>query len=63
MKRPLLLFLISLALSSPAGATISESHGYAQFGTLKYPARFTHFDWVNPQAPKGGVLRLSLIHI
>ncbi|WP_283190825.1 extracellular solute-binding protein [Pseudomonas sp. PMCC200344] len=58
MKRPLLLLLISLALSSPASATISESHGYAQFGTLKYPARFTHFDWVNPQAPKGGTLRV-----
>ncbi|KQN53679.1 ABC transporter substrate-binding protein [Pseudomonas sp. Leaf48] len=58
MKRPLLLFLISLALSSTASATISESHGYAQFGTLKYPARFTHFDWVNPQAPKGGTLRV-----
>lgn len=36
--RPLLLFLISLALSFPASATITESHGYAQFGTLKYPA-------------------------
>ncbi|WP_085613070.1 MULTISPECIES: extracellular solute-binding protein [unclassified Pseudomonas] len=58
MKRPLLLLLISLALSSPVSATITESHGYAQFGTLKYPARFTHFDWVNPQAPKGGTLRV-----
>ena len=58
MKRPLLPLLISLALSSTASATISESHGYAQFGTLKYPARFTHFDWVNPQAPKGGTLRV-----
>lgn len=57
MIRPLLLLSFSLALSFPAGATISESHGYAQFGTLKYPAKFTHFDWVNPQAPKGGTLR------
>ncbi|MHA6196266.1 extracellular solute-binding protein [Pseudomonas wadenswilerensis] len=56
MIRPLLLS-ISLVLSFPAGATITESHGYAQFGTLKYPAKFTHFDWVNPQAPKGGTLR------
>ncbi|NWB26222.1 extracellular solute-binding protein [Pseudomonas gingeri] len=56
--RPLLLLFISLALSSPASATISESHGYAQFGTLKYPARFTHFDWVNADAPKGGTLRV-----
>ncbi len=58
MKRALSLLLISLALSSPARATITESHGYAQFGTLKYPATFTHFDWVNPQAPKGGTLRV-----
>lgn len=25
----------------------------------KYPAEFTHFDYVNPEAPKGGTLRLS----
>ncbi|QIH08401.1 MULTISPECIES: extracellular solute-binding protein [unclassified Pseudomonas] len=56
--RPLLLLFISLALSFPASATITESHGYAQFGTLKYPSRFTHFDWVNPAAPKGGTLRV-----
>ena len=42
----------------PAFATLSESHGYAQFGTLKYPASFTHFDWVNPDAPKGGTIRV-----
>jgi microcin C transport system substrate-binding protein len=57
LKRPLLL-LISLALSFCANATLTESHGYAQFGTLKYPAKFTHFDWVNPDAPKGGTLRV-----
>lgn len=56
--RPLLLLFISLALSFPASATITESHGYAQFGTLKYPAKFTHFDWVNPAAPKGGTMRV-----
>ncbi|MDD1507382.1 extracellular solute-binding protein [Pseudomonas sp. CNPSo 3701] len=47
-----------LATSFPAWATLSESHGYAQFGALKYPASFTHFDWVNPEAPKGGTLRI-----
>lgn len=56
--RPLLLLILGLALSFPAFATLSESHGYAQFGTLKYPASFTHFDWVNPDAPKGGTLRV-----
>ena len=45
-------------LSFTASANLSESHGYAQFGTLKYPATFTHFDWVNPDAPKGGTLKV-----
>ncbi|MBP3935811.1 MAG: ABC transporter substrate-binding protein, partial [Pseudomonas sp.] len=58
MTRPLLTLFISLALSFPASANLSESHGYAQFGTLKYPATFTHFDWVNPDAPKGGTLKV-----
>lgn len=56
--RALSLFLLGLMLSGPAQATRIESHGYAQFGTLKYPARFTHFDWANPNAPKGGTLRI-----
>ncbi len=34
------------------------AHGYALWGELKYPANFTHFSYVNPQAPKGGELRL-----
>ena len=34
------------------------AHGYALWGDLKYPAGFAHFDYVNPQAPKGGELRL-----
>ena len=56
--RPLLSLILGLAMSFPAFATLVESHGYAQFGTLKYPAGFTHFDWVNPDAPKGGTLRV-----
>jgi len=56
--RALLFLLLGLALSGPALATRIESHGYAQFGTLKYPAGFTHFGWANPNAPKGGTLRI-----
>jgi microcin C transport system substrate-binding protein len=38
------------------GATehLTESHGLSSFGDLKYPADFKHFDYVNPNAPKGG---------
>lgn len=32
--------------------------GYAVWGTFKYPPGFTHFEYVNPDAPKGGELRL-----
>lgn len=55
--RRLVLMLIGL-LAQPCFASLIESHGYAQFGTLKYPANFDHFDWVNPDAPKGGTLRV-----
>ncbi len=34
------------------------AHGYALWGDLKYPDGFSHFGYVNPQAPKGGELRL-----
>lgn len=34
-------------------------HGIATFGELKYPPGFAHFDYVNPDAPKGGLVRLG----
>ena len=52
-----LAFLLIGLLAQPCFASLIESHGYAQFGTLKYPANFEHFDWVNPDAPKGGRIR------
>ncbi len=33
----------------------AERHGISAFGDLKYPADFKQFDYVNPNAPKGGV--------
>lgn len=53
-------FLLTLLLATalPTQAAVIKSHGYAQFGSLKYPANFSHFNWVNPQAPKGGTLRI-----
>src|SRR5437016_11456524 len=32
-----------------------ERHGMSAFGDLKYPAGFKHFDYVDPNAPKGGL--------
>ncbi|MBR1222118.1 ABC transporter substrate-binding protein [Bradyrhizobium sp. U87765 SZCCT0131] len=42
-------------LVRPAVAATSAAHGMSVFGDLKYPADFHHFDYVNPDAPKGGV--------
>ena len=40
------------------GAPTWAAHGYALWDDLKYPPGFTHFGYVNPQAPKGGEIRL-----
>jgi microcin C transport system substrate-binding protein len=34
-------------------------HGLSLFGQLKYPDGFKRFDYVNPEAPKGGTVRLG----
>ncbi|MBX3582999.1 MAG: ABC transporter substrate-binding protein [Rhizobiaceae bacterium] len=34
-------------------------HGLSAFGDLKYPADFSHFGYVNPQAPKGGRMNFA----
>jgi len=46
---------------SVAAAAETPVHGQAMHGAPKYAANFTHFDYVNPQAPKGGAIRLSAI--
>jgi microcin C transport system substrate-binding protein len=56
----LILCLIALALCGGRAASADErAHGLSAFGSLKYPAQFEHFDYVDEQAPKGG--RLSMI--
>lgn len=40
--------------------TPQERHGIAMHGGLKYPPSFTHFDYVSPSAPKGGLLRMGV---
>ncbi len=37
------------------------THGLSLFGDVKYPVNFPHFDYVNPAAPKGGVVRQTAL--
>ena len=46
------------ATPARAQSSVPQSrHGLSLFGDLKYPPGFRHFDYVNPQAPKGGGVR------
>lgn len=49
---------MALFLGVVCHAEVTRSHGYHPFGDLKYPADFSHFDYVNPDAPKGGSITL-----
>jgi microcin C transport system substrate-binding protein len=64
LSRRRVLVLSAGAMAAPAllcgsGAAAAadeiETHGISFFGDLKYPADFKRFDYVNPNAPKGGV--------
>ncbi|MCC8236946.1 extracellular solute-binding protein [Pinisolibacter aquiterrae] len=64
-RETLALAAAGLAFPIPRAARAEEGaaapvegarHGFSIFGDLKYPADFTRFDWVNPDAPKGGAL-------
>ena len=49
---------LCLALLLETARPAWAAHAYALWGAPKYAAGFDHFDYVNPQAPKGGELRL-----
>jgi len=59
----ILAVLSSAALAPhPADAedyTAEPSHGIAMFGGMKYGPDFTHFEYVDPDAPKGGTVTLE----
>lgn len=61
------LFSLPLAAqdAAPPAATASSqgewTHALSLFGEVKYPADFKNFDYVNPDAPKGGTVRFATI--
>lgn len=50
-------FLVTLLMFAASSGWAGQ-HGIAMHGDVKYPADFQHFDYVNPDAPKGGDVRL-----
>lgn len=55
-----LIMVLSLLGTGVAQAS-EPSHASSMYGNVKYPAGFSHFDYVNPDAPKGGKLKLNSI--
>ena len=63
---PALGLTANLSAISAAGAQSATEgpqwrHALSLFGDVKYPADFKHFDYVNPNAPKGGIARMIAI--
>ena len=44
-------------LAQPGAGEPHWKHGLSLFGELKYSEGFKHFDYVNPKAPRGGLVR------
>lgn len=59
MTMRFVLLLLALFSVTCQAQTIKESYAFAVLGEPKYDANFTHFDYVNPAAPKGGNITLS----
>jgi len=65
-RRPVQLLSALACLLTWGGAVHAEgqiikSHGYSFYGDLTYPADYPHFNYVNPQAPKGGEISISTL--
>jgi len=65
MKKILFSLYVLLSFVTPAlaqePAAPQPQYAIALHGAPKYPANFTHTDYVNPEAPKGGTIKLDAI--
>ena len=57
----LVLMAFGLMTWQARGEDMVVSHGYSFYGDLKYPPDYPHFDYVNPEAPKGGEISYAAL--
>jgi len=53
-------WLMFISVDTARPAPVQTTHALAMHGTPKYGPDFQHFDYVNPNAPRGGTLRLGV---
>ncbi|HRK97494.1 MAG TPA: extracellular solute-binding protein [Alphaproteobacteria bacterium] len=62
MNNKILTLVTSFSFILPVASHAAEpQYALSLYGDIKYAPDFTHFDYTNPDAPKGGVLKLSSI--
>ncbi len=61
LLRLVIAVVLAGLLSGPAGSEDlpMRRHALSLIGEPKYPAGFTQFDYVNPDAPQGGLVRMA----
>lgn len=53
--------LMCSAIAPVHAVTIHESYAFAKLGEPKYAVNFSHYDYANPAAPKGGKITLAVV--
>ena len=61
LLRLITALLVCSAIAPLQAATINESYAFAKLGDPKYAVNFTHYDYANPAAPKGGKITLAVV--
>ncbi|WP_299722639.1 extracellular solute-binding protein [uncultured Tateyamaria sp.] len=54
-------FALASLVRADGHENIIESHGFSFYGDLKYAEDYPHFEYVNPDAPKGGEISLGTV--
>lgn len=54
--------LLAASTFAAADGKVNVAHAIAMHGTPKYPANFTHLDYADPRAVKGGRVRLAAVN-
>ncbi|MEN4693016.1 extracellular solute-binding protein [Pantoea agglomerans] len=56
------LLLLCGLLSAPLlAASVQQSYAFTQAGEAKYPPGFSHYDYADPRAPKGGSITMAVV--
>lgn len=61
MRKLLYCIMMLFSIAFDATAKIHKSYGYAIYSELKYPENFEHFEYANPDAPKGGSIKFAQV--